>query len=59
MKENNFINSNKMYLFHNNRCSKSREVKNYLDENNIINEVVDYLNIFPEESFFKKCTFKT
>ena len=44
MKENNFLNSDKIYLFHNNRCSKSREVKKYLDDNNIIYEVIDYLN---------------
>ena len=53
MKENNFINSDKIYLFHNNRCSKSREVKKYLDDNNIIYEVIDYLNFFPEKSFLK------
>ncbi len=58
MKENNFINSNKIYLFHNNRCSKSREVKKYLDDNNIINEVIDYLNILPEESFLKSVLLK-
>ncbi len=53
MKENNFINSDKIYLFHNNRCSKSREVKKYLDDNNIIYEVIDYINILPQESFLK------
>ena len=53
MKENNFINSDKIYLFHNNRCSKSREVKKYLDNNNIVYEVTDYLNILPEENFLK------
>ncbi len=53
MKENNFISSDKIYLFHNNRCSKSREVKKYLDDNNIIYEVIDYLNKLPEESFLK------
>ena len=58
MKENNFINSDKIYLFHNNRCSKSREVKKYLDDNNIIYEVVDYLNIFPEKSFLKTVFLK-
>ena len=53
MKENNIINSGKIYLFHNNRCSKSREVKKYLDDNNIIYEVIDYINILPQESFLK------
>ena len=53
MKENNFINSDKIFLFHNNRCSKSREVKKYLDDNNIIYEVIDYINILPQESFLK------
>ena len=53
MKENNFISSDKIYLFHNNRCSKSREVKKYLDDNNIIYKVIDYLNTLPEESFLK------
>ena len=58
MKENSFINSDKIYLFHNNRCSKSSEVKNYLDDNNIIYEVVDYLNILPEKSFLKTVFLK-
>ena len=58
MKENSFINSDKIYLFHNYRCSKSREVKKYLDDNNIIYEVVDYLNIFPEKSFLKTVFLK-
>ena len=58
MKKNNFINSDKIYLFHNNRCSKSREVKKYLDDNNIIYEVVDYLNIFPEKSFLETVFLK-
>ena len=58
MKENNIINSGKIYLFHNNRCSKSREVKKYLDDNNIIYEIVDYLNILPEENFLKSVLLK-
>ena len=58
MKENNFISSDKIYLFHNNRCSKSREVKKYLDDNNIIYEVIDYLNILPEESFLQSVLSK-
>ena len=31
-------------LYHNNRCSKSREVKNYLDSNKINYDLIDYLN---------------
>ena len=58
MKENNFIISDKIYLFHNNRCSKSREVKKYLDNNNIIYEIIDYLNCLPEESFLKNVLLK-
>ena len=53
MKENNFISSDKVYLLHNIRCSKSREVKKYLDDNNIIYEVIDYLNTLPEKNFLK------
>ena len=45
MKEKIFKSSDKIYLFHNKRCSKSREVKKYLDENNVIYNVVDYLNV--------------
>ncbi len=58
MKENDFINSDKIYLFHNNRCSKSREVKKYLDNNDIIYEIIDYLNTLPEESFLKNVLLK-
>ena len=58
MKENNFINSDKIYLFHNNRCSKSREVKKYLDENNVKYSVVDYLNILPDKNFLKNVLVK-
>ena len=58
MKENNFINSDKIYLFHNNRCSKSREVKKYLDDKNILHEVVDYLNVLPKERFLKSVLLK-
>ena len=45
--------SDKIFLFHNKRCSKSREVKKYLDENNIMHKVVDYLNVLPDEIFLK------
>ena len=58
MKKNNFLNSDNIYLFHNNRCSKSREVKKYLDDNNIIYEVLDYLNIIPEKNFLKSVLLK-
>ena len=58
MKKNNFINSDKIYLFHNNRCSKSREVKKYLDENNVKYSVVDYLNILPNKNFLKNVLVK-
>ena len=58
MKENNFINLDKIYIFHHNRCSKSREVKKYLDDNNIFYEVIDYLNTLPEESFLKSVLLK-
>ena len=46
-------NSEKIYFFHNKRCSKSREVKKYLDENNVKYSVVDYLNILPNKNFLK------
>ena len=50
--------SDKIYLFHNKRCSKSREVKKYLDENNVIYNVIDYLNILPDEKFLKNVLLK-
>ena len=58
MNEKIIIGSDKIFLFHNKRCSKSREVKKYLDDNNIIYEVVDYLNILPKESFLKSVLLK-
>ena len=58
MKEKIFKNSDKIYLFHNKRCSKSREVKKYLDENNVMHKVIDYLNILPDESFLKNVLLK-
>ena len=33
-----------LYLFHNKKCSKSRNVKTFLDEKNIIYKIIDYLN---------------
>ena len=58
MKKKIIIGCDKIFLFHNKRCSKSREVKKYLDENNIMHKVVDYLNILPEESFLKSVLLK-
>ena len=53
MKKIIITSSDKIFLFHNKRCSKSREVKKYLDENNIMHKVVDYLNVLPDEIFLK------
>ena len=58
MKEKIFKSSDKIYLFHNKRCSKSREVKKYLDENNVIYNVVDYLNVLPDQKFLKNVLLK-
>ena len=58
MKENSFINSDKVHLFYNNRCSKLRIVKKYLDDNNIIYEVIDCLIILPKEGFLKSVLLK-
>ena len=58
MKEKIFKSSDKIYLFHNKRCSKSREVKQYLDENNVIYNVVDYLNVLPDQKFLKNVLLK-
>ena len=58
MKEKIFKSSDKIYLFHNKRCSKSREVKKYLDENNVIYNVVDYLNFLPDQKFLKNVLLK-
>ena len=58
MKEKIFKSSDKIYLFHNKRCSKSREVKKYLDENNVIYNVVDYLNVLPDRKFLKNVLLK-
>ena len=53
MKEKILKNSDRIYFFHNKRCSKSREVKKYLDKNNVKYSVVDYLNILPNKNFLK------
>ena len=58
MKKKIFKSSDKIYLFHNKRCSKSREVKKYLDENNVIYNVVDYLNVLPDRKFLKNVLLK-
>ena len=58
MNEKIIIGSDKIFLFHNKRCSKSREVKKYLDENNIKYSVVDYLNILPNKNFLKNVLVK-
>tara|TARA_B100000575_G_scaffold276185_1_gene261414 strand:+ start:337 stop:729 length:393 start_codon:yes stop_codon:yes gene_type:complete len=53
-----FKSSDKIYLFHNKRCSKSREVKKYLDENNVVYNIVDYLNVLPDGNFLKNVLSK-
>ena len=58
MKEKIFKSSDKIYLFHNKNCSKSREVKKYLDENSVKYHVVDYLNILPDKKFLKNVIIK-
>ncbi len=58
MKEKIFKNSDKIYFFHNKKCSKSRKIKKYLDENNLKYIVVDYLNIFPNKNFLKNVLVK-
>lgn len=54
MKRKILKNYDKIYLFHNNRCSKSKEVKKYLDENHVIYNLIDHLNISLRENFLKK-----
>ena len=58
MKEKIFKSSDTIYLFHNKRCSKSREVKKYLDEYNVIYNIVDYLNFLPDQKFLKNVLLK-
>ena len=58
MNEKIIIGSDKIFLFHNKRCSKSREVKKYLDDKNILYGVVDYLNVLPKERFLKSVLLK-
>ena len=58
MKAKVLKNSEKINFFRNKRCSKSREVKKYLDENNVKYSVVDYLNILPNKNFLKNVLVK-
>ena len=58
MKEKILKNSERIYFFQNKRCSKSREVKKYLDENNVTYSVVDYLNILPNKNFLNNVLVK-
>ena len=58
MKEKILNNSDRICFFHNKKCSKSREVKKYLDENNVKYSVVDYLNILPNKNFLKNVLVK-
>ena len=43
-----------MIIFHNNRCSKSREALELLKENNCEIEIRDYLNIPPSKKEIKE-----
>ena len=58
MKEEILNNADKIYFFQNKRCSKSIEVKKYLDKNNVKYSVVDYLNILPNKNFLKNVLVK-
>ena len=58
MKKKILKSSDKIYLFHNKRCSKSREVKKYLDKNNVIYNVVDYLKTLPDKHFLNNVILK-
>ena len=58
MKKKFFKHFSKIYLFHNKSCSKSREVKKYLDENNVLYNVLDYLITLPDENFLKNVFLK-
>ena len=58
MNEKIIIGSDKIFLFHNKRCSKSREVEKYLNDKNILYGVVDYLNVLPKERFLKSVLLK-
>ena len=58
MKEKTFKSSDKIYLFHNKRCSKSREVKKFLDKNNVPHDIIDYLNVLPNKNFLQNVLLK-
>ena len=38
-------NDDKLYLYHYNKCSKSRQVKKILDDKNVAYVIVDYINV--------------
>lgn len=45
---------NKITIWHNPRCSKSREAMNLVEENGCENEVVKYLDVTPSVAELKK-----
>tara|TARA_B100001175_G_C19054638_1_gene423739 strand:+ start:143 stop:520 length:378 start_codon:yes stop_codon:yes gene_type:complete len=47
-----------LYIYHNNKCSKSREVINFLKDNKINFEIINYL-IDPIDDLFLKQTLKS
>ena len=47
-----------LYLYHNNRCSKSREIKVFLDEKKLNYNIIDYLNKPIDKKFFEKMILK-
>ena len=47
-----------LYLYHNNRCSKSREIKVFLDEKKLNYHIIDYLNEPVDKKFFQKMILK-
>ena len=47
-----------LILYHNNKCSKSREVKKYLDSNDINYELIDYLNKPIDKKLLNKVLLK-
>ena len=47
-----------LYLYHNDRCSKSREIKVFLDEKKLNYNIIDYLNKPIDKKFFEKMILK-
>ena len=47
-----------LFLYHNNRCSKSREIKVFLDEKKLHYHIIDYLNKPIDKKFFEKMILK-